>query len=172
MDKHAFDFYCYDPKKPDQNGNLPGYFCSALATSEHPEYLHPFTREDFAKFRLFKIHGISAGFAIKPDGDIVSVHNNAAHAYPGLAPALLQKAILEGGTKLDHFDGPLNRIFAPFFPRVYEVQDWDDRYAPKGWKYPEVDVLQSYWATVKPPNWVYANYAGGRPCVIYRTLAK
>jgi hypothetical protein len=156
-------FYSYTPKVRELNSSLPAYFAHAIQVSRHREFLHPFTEEDFEGFRLFKIRGIDAGFAIKPDGDIVSVHNNDRIAR-GLRRDLIKHAIASGGTKLDHFDGYLNRVFAWDFPIVENVVQWNDEYAPKGWKYLPVDPVKCF--TKNFPK----DYYLGKPAVIYRRV--
>ena len=70
------------------------------------------------------------GFAIKPDGDIISVFSGN-----GKGRAALQAAIELGGTKLDCFDGFLPKFYSKFGFKEYERWAWDDQYAPDDWNY-------------------------------------
>jgi hypothetical protein len=173
MNASELDIHSYDPAdRPHTLSSLCGYFCTALATSKHREFLHPFTYDDFVKFRLFKIHGLNAGFAIKPDGDLVSVHNNSE--VRGLAHELLKRAIKSGATKLDHFDGPLDDVFSPFFPVVTEIVPFNDIFAPTGWGFTPLTPTRGHYFENEPDSWerVFRAYDSGRPDVIYRTIAK
>lgn len=69
------------------------------------------------------------GFAIKPDGEIISVFSTE---HKGEAAML--RAILLGGTKVEAFDGFLTREFYPRFGfKATGSMAWDEQYAPKGW---------------------------------------
>lgn len=84
-----------------------------------------------------------SGFAIKPDGELISVFS----LVPGRGDELVAAAVEHGATKLD--------CFTPYLPRLYarhgfvEVTryHWDDQYAPANWDYekngrPDVVVME------------------------------
>lgn len=72
-----------------------------------------------------------SGYALKPDGDIISVFAEKG-SREGVNAML--SAIANGGTKLDCFDGFLAKKFYPRFRFTeYDRLQWDDQYAPEGW---------------------------------------
>ena len=81
----------------------------------------------------FQLKDYNIGYAIKPDGDIVSVFNNSN--VRGIGKALIQSAIKNGGTKLDHYDGYLSSLYEPLGFKEVERYKWDDQYAPSDWNY-------------------------------------
>lgn len=111
-------------------------FMASMSKSNHPEMLEFYSKDDYRakNAKLYKLKGLDAGFAVAGDGDIISVHNNSN--VKGLGRKLIQMAKSEGGTKLDHFDMPaLNKIYSAEGFKEYNRMEWDDQYAPKGWRY-------------------------------------
>lgn len=159
----------------------PQRFLASLNSSKRQSFLSPYSPEEFASMRLFKLEGFDIGFAVKSDGDIVSVHNNAG--IRGAGQALMQAAIRNGGTKLDHFDGFLTGFYEKNgFGKVVNVDAWNDEWAPSGWEYEKVNIWD-------PRNSVYAKelakydkmddvptelrakiqqYESGKPDIVYR----
>ena len=75
------------------------------------------------------------GFAIKPDGDIISVFSS-----DGKGKLAIADATRRGGTKLDCFDGYLARDLYPAFGfKEYNRLGWNDKYAPVGWNTKKFD---------------------------------
>lgn len=68
------------------------------------------------------------GFALKPDGDIVSVFSGTHQGR-----AALQAAIELGGKKLDCYDGFLSKFYSRFGFKEYERWPWDEQYKPADW---------------------------------------
>lgn len=119
------------------------------------ETVHLYGEDEYAGMRTFLSADGSAGYAIKPDGDLVSVFNVGG---PGGGKKALRSAIQRGATKLDAFDE-----IAPTFaigktdprdtqknlPRFYERfgfrevgrDPWDPQYAPEGWQGGTPDVV-------------------------------
>lgn len=92
--------------------------------------------------KTYKLKNYNIGFAIKPDGDIISVHNNSG--IKGIGDALIQSAIRFGGTKLDHFDGYLSDFYSKHGFKETDRYKWDDQYRPDDWnenKYGKPDVV-------------------------------
>lgn len=90
-------------------------------------YVYP--ESEYANMRLFLSPNQRYGFAIKQDGDIVSVFSDGGRkAYPMLALAVEQ-----GGTKLDAFDTVLPYLYAEAGFREVGRDRWNDEYAPEGW---------------------------------------
>lgn len=71
-----------------------------------------------------------SGYAVKPDGDIISLF---AAKGSGEGRQAFADAIRNGGTKLDCFDGFLPGLYAQFGFKEYDRWKWDDQYAPPGW---------------------------------------
>ncbi len=158
-------------------------FKKSLHSSSRGEFLSDYSDEDYSKMKTYQVKGYNAGFAIKSDGDIVSVHNNTG--IPGLGKPLLRKAVEYGGTKLDHFDGYLTGLYDSLGFKVVSTDEWNDDYAPSGWKYEPVDVFNSnrsvyasqlakYKDNVEAmPDSLKAvvkRYKEGKPDIIYRTI--
>jgi len=137
-------------KKVAYRAVTPEHFRRALMAGKRklPKDLRPYVttysleeyRNMGAKFRVSR--GGRSGFALKPDGDIISVFS-VPNAKQGAAA--IKEAKRLGGWKLDCFDGYLAQQFYPQF-RFREVSrlKWDDKYAPTGWdfkKHGRPDVL-------------------------------
>jgi hypothetical protein len=107
-------------------------------------YVYP--TEDYAKMRLFLTEDGKNGFALKPDGDIVSVFSSGG----GTVHAMMELAVEQGGTKLDAFNTVL--------PKLYGLSDfvevgrdpWNDEYKPDDWDYE-----------------VFKDFNNGRPDIVY-----
>lgn len=91
--------------------------------------VHVYTAEEYQGFRLFQNADGSAGFAIKPDGDLVSVYS----AGGGVLPDLVAVATRLGATKLDCFDGRLVELYSALGFREVDRVQWDDQYQPEDW---------------------------------------
>ena len=111
-------------------------FVNSMSQSNHPEMLQFYSKDEYRakNAKLFKLKGLNAGFAVASDGDIISVHNNSS--VRGLGKKLIELAIKEGGSKLDHFDMPaLTNLYSSMGFKEYNRMEWDDQYAPNGWRY-------------------------------------
>lgn len=90
---------------------------------------------DYGDMRLFMTGDGTAGFAIAPDGDIVSVFNNTTGKHRGVTPYFLSLARENGGTKLDAFD------INSGLPDLYRLAGfeesgrvtWDPQFRPDDW---------------------------------------
>lgn len=115
-------------------------FVKSLYSGKRSGFLSYYSEKEFESMDLFLVKGESAGFAIKQDGDIVSVHNNSQ--IKKIAPIFLETAKNNGGTKLDHFDGFLSGLYRSHgFTDVYQVYQWDEQYAPDTWTYDRVNIF-------------------------------
>lgn len=108
-------------------------FSKALYKSSRKSYLSEYTLDEFKDMTTYKVEGYDIGYAIKSDGDIVSVFNNSG--IKGIGKELVKSAIRNGGTKLDHFDGFLSDFYEDLGFKEYMRYTWDDQYAPKDWDY-------------------------------------
>ena len=111
-------------------------FLDSLHKSQYKEFLTDYQKQQLEDdYTTYKVNGYDAGFAIKSDGDIVSVHNNTGIKGGGIGKALVQAAIRLGGNKLDHYAGFLDKFYEDLGFKEYERYKWDDQYASKTWDY-------------------------------------
>ena len=110
--------------------------------------------EDYKNMRLFLADDGKSGFAIKPDGDIVSVF--ATQDTSGRSHSMLELAIQNGGKKLDNYDiDKLRNIYDNHGFEVSERIPWDDKYwNPSEWNKPEMERI----------------YGSAEPDITYRIL--
>jgi len=87
--------------------------------------------EELAGYRLFRTDA-GSGFAIKPDGDIVSVFASPSETR-GSSYAMLQAAVQAGGKKLDAFNTYLPDIYKRVGFRPVSRIPWNDDFAPPNW---------------------------------------
>jgi hypothetical protein len=97
-------------------------------------YVYP--TADYAGMRLFLAKDGKSGFALKPDGDIVSVFSQG-----GAGRAVMALAVSAGGTKLDAFDTILPEFYSAHGFVAVSRLTWDDSQAPAGW---DKAALQRY----------------------------
>ncbi len=97
--------------------------------------VHIYDEADYQGAKLFTTPDGKAGFAIKPDGDIVSVFSDprSAKDRPASSLAMLQLALQMGGRKLDAFDTVLPTLYGANGMRPVARIAWDDEFAPEGW---------------------------------------
>jgi len=151
-------------------------FYNSFTKSKKIEFLTPYKISDLEKFDLFKVKGYNIGFAIKADGNIILVHNN--ERVKGIGDLLLKKAIENGGTSLDHFDGFLTGFYKRNGFGIYENYIFEEQYKPKNWKYERVDIQNPntsiYAEELNVPNLDFVEakirYENGKPDVVYRTI--
>tara|TARA_R100001530_G_scaffold76401_4_gene53664 strand:+ start:1203 stop:3911 length:2709 start_codon:yes stop_codon:yes gene_type:complete len=89
--------------------------------------------EDYRNMRLFMTEDGTAGFALKSDGDIVSLFNNPSSPHELQAIHMLMLAVQEGGTKMDNFDGPLRAMYEDAGFKVVRREPWNEKLMPPGW---------------------------------------
>jgi hypothetical protein len=119
----------------------------------HPEgaavYVYP--TDEYAAMKLFVNEDQSAGFAVKPDGDIVSVFAAPNFDEPGRVYSMLALAVERaGGTKLDAFDTILPQVYA--MAGFVEVgrDPWNEQYKPDDWD-----------------KTTFMEYNNGEPAIVY-----
>ena len=126
--------------------NNPKDFFDAAKKSRRKAMLTDYSPQEYKNMKTFLLKGYDIGYAIKNDGDIVSVFNNSS--VRNIGKELVQSAIQNGGTKLDHYDGFLSTLYEPSGFKEYQRYKWDDQYAPANWDYEKF----------------------GRPDIVYRKL--
>ena len=111
------------------------YFREALdrakaALGERGQFVHAYEPEEYATMRLFVHADGRSGFAVKPDGDIVSVFSTAG----GRLANMLELARKSGGVKLDCF-APLEPVYQRHGFHTVDRVAWADEFAPANWNY-------------------------------------
>jgi hypothetical protein len=157
--------------------NDPENFYKSFMSSKKLGYLTPYSLEDLKDFSLYKVKDYNIGFAIKKDGDIILVHNNEP-TIKGIGKFLMNKAIMKGGKKLDHFDGFLTGFYKSLGFNLKSNDEFLDEYAPESWDYKKVDInnpkLSIYVNELKVNNNEFnlakERYLVGKPDVVYRQL--
>lgn len=108
---------------------------------------------DYKDMKLFVAEEGKSGFALKADGDIVSVFNSSE--IRGLSTSMLELAIQEGGTKLDCFDTYLPKIYKKHGFVEVNRDTWNEDYSPDDWN-----------------KKLFRKFNGGEPDVVYFELKK
>lgn len=123
----------------------------------HPEgaavYVYPL--DEYEGMKLFVNEDQSAGFAVKSDGDIVSVFASPNRDAPGRVYSMLSLAVEQGGTKLDAFDTILPQVYA--MAGFVEVgrDPWVEKFKPADW---DKQTFNDY--NNGEPDIVYMEYQG------------
>ena len=117
------------------------------ANSKFGTAVYVYSDAEYMGKRLFISESGKSGFALSPDGDIVSVFSEAGSREGRGAMAL---ATQMGGTKLDCFDTVLPGYYAAHGFRAVARIKWNDEYTPTGWDFD-----------------AFAQFNGGRPDVVY-----
>jgi 2'-5' RNA ligase len=110
---------------------------------------------DYEGYRMFLSEDGGSGFAVSPDGDIVSAFSNGQGLNSGAGDAILQLAIQQGGTRLDAFDTVLPSIYSRAGFKATGRTKFNDEFAPADWNYDE-----------------YKAFNDGRPDVVFMALDK
>jgi hypothetical protein len=118
--------------------------------SEFGAAVYLYEADEYAAMRLFVTRDGTSGFAIKPDGDIVSVFNVAGGKHTKVTPNLLLLAVEQGGRRLDCFDTQLPEIYSHSGFRAVSRTKWVDEFAPEDWD-----------------KTVFGNFNNGEPDVVY-----
>jgi hypothetical protein len=90
-------------------------------------YVYP--SEQYQGMKLFLSDSGKSGFAIKPDGDIVSVFSMEK----GSGRSIMEAAISAGGKKLDAFDTVLPEFYGTHGFVEASRMIWNDEFTPEGW---------------------------------------
>lgn len=117
---------------------------------QHPDPLYkanitPYTPEEYAQFRTFLAPDKKSGYAVKPDGELISVFSLAK----GRGAGLVDDAVINNNAqKLDAFDinGKLPKLYGKYMDEVERLK-FADEYAPADWNYdaigrPDVVIMK------------------------------
>ncbi len=94
-------------------------------------YIYP--ENDYKQMRLFATADGTAGFGLKPDGDIVSVFVHGDSKHKGASYSLLAQAVELGGNKLDAYDTILPYIYSKAGFRTISRVAWNENEADSSW---------------------------------------
>ena len=110
-----------------------GMFSEAITNSKNASdfgaavYVYP--TAEYRDMKMFITEDGNSGFAIKDDGDIVSVFSNGG----GAVHAMLELAVEQGGTKLDAFDTVLPSLYKVSGFKEVGRDSWNEQYKPDDW---------------------------------------
>lgn len=160
--------------KSGQFINDTNKFYKSFNKSDKISFLTPYKIEDLKEFNCYKLKGYNIGFAIKPDGDIILVHNN--ESVGGIGEILINKSVEFGGTHLDHFDGYLTGFYKKCGFKLDSNDIFNDKWAPKQWEYQSINVWDEkvsiypteLKATPDEIKKAEIRYESGRPDIVYR----
>lgn len=120
--------------------------------------------KEYAEMRLFLAPNGTFGFAVKPDGDMVS-----GFALPTAPPnsmvRALPLAIQVGGRKCDCFDTVLPSLYAFLGLETVARIKWNNDHAPKDWNKKTFEKFNN-----GEPDVVFAAYRGGDPATLVERL--
>lgn len=89
----------------------------------------------YRKSMMFLSKDHLSGFAITPDGNIVSVFNNPNSFYEGVTDPMIRLAVERGGIRLDAFDTILPHLYSRNGFKASARVRFNPVYAPEGWPY-------------------------------------
>jgi hypothetical protein len=135
---------------PEHAQSFSDALSAAKAANPWGDQVYQYPTEDYSAMKMFMTPDQKSGYAIKPDGDIVSVFKHPESPEKGFGVRALNHAVQNGGTKLDAFDTELPKIYAKAGFQEYARTPWDDAYAPPNWDYQK-----------------YGQFNGGKPDVVY-----
>lgn len=104
------------------------------------ETVYQYPNDEYSKMSTYLSRDGLTGYAIKPDGDLVSVFNVGAR---GRGTSAVRSAVQRGATHLDAFDesGRLPDLYSKFGFRETGRDPWNPDYAPEGWRGGTPDVV-------------------------------
>jgi hypothetical protein len=152
----------YFPNK--ENGNRFYQAMSAFkkGAGAKGEQVYQYSPEEYAKMRTFLTDDGKTGFALKDDGDIVSVFNGGAK---GGIDSIMPAATSAGGTKLDAYDTFLPGEYSRHGFKEISRDMWNEQFAPNRWNKkamrkfnlgePDVVYMKydpSYYGNYQSPN--------------------
>lgn len=135
------------PSLPESAADFAKRINASRAANKWFASVFVYPTNQYRGMRLFLTESGDSGFALKPDGDIVSVFSAGGS---GNIHSLIALAVQLGGTKLDCFDTILPDLYSVNGFKVVQRFPWDDSQKPDGWDYAQ-----------------YAKFKNGRPDVVF-----
>lgn len=105
----------------------------SVRASDNPMFranITQYSPEDYAKFKTYLSPDGKSGYAIKPDGELISVFSTEK----GRGELILDDAVERGAQKLDAFDinGKLPKLYSKYFDETERFK-FDPKQAPADW---------------------------------------
>ena len=116
---------------PDGNERFHTAITTAKAALKYGASVHVYEPDEYRGTKMFVTPDDKVGFALKPDGDIVTGFNNSKAQRAG--DSIIALAVQQGGKKLDCFDTVLPGIYGDNGMRAVARLKWNDKHAPEGW---------------------------------------
>lgn len=104
-------------------------------------YVTVYTEEEYQKMgaKIYLTEDKLSGFAIKPDGELISVFSSVR----GRGMSIAARAVERGANHLDCYEHPTTRHLVKLYSKFGFIETdrlkWDDQYAPNGWDYERND---------------------------------
>ena len=111
-------------------------FSKAMELSENnskSSAVYKYSIPEYENMKMFLSADGSVGFALKPDGDMVSLFKDANSDIKNASVASLLLGVEQGGTKLDAFDTILPHLYSMNGFKVSSRLKWDESQSPEGW---------------------------------------
>ena len=143
------DFYQL-PNTPEAGLRFHDSITESKKINKFGAAVYVYDPEEYQGMKTFLTKDGMTGFAVKEDGDIVSVFNRIDSPYEKTTIPVLMLAVEEGGRKLDAFDTILPQLYSKVGFKVSSRTAWNDEYAPPGWD-----------------KTVYGDYNSGEPDVVF-----
>jgi len=133
---------------------------TAKNSNEFGAAVYVYGEPEYKSMRLFITSDGKAGFALKEDGDIVSVFNQRGSPHFGVTVPAIQLAIQLGGKKLDGFDTILPSLYSQAGMTVVSRTKFADLEGirPEGWDYNKFSQFNAgkpdvVFMVFSPSNW-------------------
>ncbi len=116
---------------PVSHGEFHAHLGNAIKSSPKiKDFVHQYEPHEYSKMKTFLHPDKKSGFAVKPDGDIVSVFSTEK----GRGGQIMQHAKRAGGSKLDFFN-------SPHLKNLYEKHGFKEHKREKNWTPGGPDVV-------------------------------
>tara|TARA_R100000655_G_scaffold4403_6_gene14161 strand:+ start:2530 stop:10983 length:8454 start_codon:yes stop_codon:yes gene_type:complete len=111
-------------------------FSDAMTTAENnskSSAVYRYSIPEYEKMRMFLSVDGSVGFALKPDGDMVSLFKDASSDIKNASVSSLLLGVEQGGRKLDAFDTVLPDLYSMNGFKVVSRLKWNESQKPDDW---------------------------------------
>ncbi len=149
----AVDLYELE-QTPENSQRFSEAISSSKNASKFGAAVYVYPDEAYREMRTFTTADGKSGFAIKPDGDIVSVFSDGG----GKVHSMLALAVEQGGRKLDCFDTQLPTLYEANGFREVRREPWNEEYKPAGWSKEQFAKFNK-----GEPDIVYMEYDPNKP---------
>ncbi len=151
----AVDLYELE-QTPENSHRFSESITASKSASKFGAAVYVYPEDAYREMRTFTTKDGKSGFAIKPDGDIVSVFSDGG----GKVHSMLALAVEQGGTKLDCFHTMLTKLYEANGFREVRRDPWNEEYKPEGWSKEKFAKFNKGEPDIV---YVYMEYAPSRP---------